>query len=127
MDRPRDQYGRPLARGADPALAVPSVPERTEISGQEAWTTALAYLEQDLPFHAHEVFEQRWKCAPEEERACWQALAQWGAALTHRARGNQRGARQVAIRAQRGLTQSVVIPPMIDVELVSESCADLTR
>ncbi len=51
----------------------------------------------------HEVFEQRWRCCPEQERALWQALAQWGAAITHAARGNARGANQVGSRALAGL------------------------
>jgi hypothetical protein len=127
MNRPRDRYGRPLADGADPAIAVPGVPERTWIASNDAWSDALTYLADDLPFHAHEVFEQRWKCAPEDERACWQALAQWGAALTHRARGNQQGARRIAQRAARGLREAGVIPEVVQVELVLESCADLQR
>jgi hypothetical protein len=127
MNRPRDRYGRPLADDADPAAAVPSVPERVMIESDEAWASALAYLADDLPFHAHEIFEQRWKCAPDDERACWKALAQWGAALTHRARGNTHGARQVAQRAERGLRDATVIPPVIAVDHVLESCAELQR
>lgn len=125
MDRPRDRYGRPLPLDCDPALIVPAVPERDAITGEQAWTEALDYLSQDLPFHAHEVFEQRWRCAPEPERACWQALAQWGAALTHRARGNTRGAHRIAERALHGLQQASVIPPLVDVQRVRESCANL--
>lgn len=127
MERPRDRYGRPLADTSDPATAVPGVPERDAIESGEAWAMALAYLDDDLPFHAHEIFEQRWKCAPDSERACWKSLAQWGAALTHRARGNPRGARQVAKRAARGLADATSIPSVVDVELVLASCADLQR
>lgn len=127
VNRQRDRYGRPLADGADPATAVPSVPERTSIGADEAWSAAMAYLDADLPFHAHEVFEQRWKCAPAEERPCWKALAQWGAALTHRARGNNRGMREVAKRAETGLREAPVIPSIVAQDIVLESCADLQR
>jgi hypothetical protein len=125
MERARDRYGRPLRHDGDPSRIVPGVPERDVITGEQAWTEALDYLSQDLPFHAHEVFEQRWRCAPEDERACWQALAQWGAALTHRARGNTRGAQRVAERALHGLQQATGVPEIVDVQRVSESCADL--
>ncbi len=125
MDRARDRYGRPLPLDCDPALIVPGVPEQDAISNEQAWNDALDYLAGDLPFHCHEVFEQRWRCAPQDERPCWQALAQWGAALTHRARGNTRGAQRVAERALYGLEQAPVVPPIVDVQRVRDSCADL--
>jgi len=118
--RPRDRYGRPLGRGTDPGNAYPSVPDRTVVSASQAWLEALDYVEQDLPFHAHEVFEQRWRCAPQTERALWQALAQWGAALTHDARGNTIGARRIAERARRGLDSATIVEP-IDAGVVTES------
>ncbi len=125
MERARDRYGRPLPHDGDPSRVVPGVPERDAITGEQAWTEALDYLSRDLPFHAHEVFEQRWRCAPESERACWKALAQWGAALTHHARGNTLGAQRVAERALHGVQQATVVPGIVDVQRVSESCADL--
>lgn len=127
VTRQRDRYGRPLGNDADSDEVFPGVVERTFIEASEAWAQALNYLDRDLPFHAHETFEQRWKCAPHDERPCWKALAQWGAALTHRARGNTKGARSVAHRAQHGLLAAPVIPAVVHIELVLESCADLQR
>ena len=126
-ERPRDGLGRPLPREADPSQAVPGVPPRQQISDEEAWAAALAYLDNDMPFHAHEVFEMRWRQAPEPDRAAWQALAQWGAALTHRARGNPVGARRVAARAALVLAQAPHIPSCIDVDRVTSSCGQLMR
>ncbi len=123
MDRPRDRYGRPLPSDAE--FIVPGVCEREFVSSDQAWAEASAYLAQDLPFHAHEVFEQRWRCAPDEERACWKSLAQWGAALTHQARGNRIGAKRIAARALDGLQNAQVIPPVVDLSYVSESCRAL--
>ena len=123
-ERRRDRYGRPLGHGADPGTAYPGVPDRTFISGSQAWLEALAYIEQDLPFHAHEVFEQRWRCAPNIERALWQALAQWGAALTHEARGNAIGARRIAERALSGLDSATIVEP-IDAGVVTKSLSRL--
>ena len=125
-ERPRDALGRPLDPG-DPQ-AFPTVPERGFIDGRDAWAEGLAYLDDGLPFHAHEVFEQRWKCAPPSERDCWQALAQWGAALTQQARGNNVGKQRIAERAKDRLAQarrSSGVPDYVDVESVANSLAQL--
>lgn len=114
----RDRLGRPLLDGD--LAAVPGVPERTDIDASLAWQEATAYLAQGLPFHAHEVLEQRWRCAPRAERLVWQGLAQWAAALTHEARGNATGARAVAERARRtidaGCTSANVLPAGLDAD-----------
>ena len=104
----RDRLGRPVPEGS--AASFPTVPERTSIGADDAWREAIAYLDAGLPFHAHEVFEQRWRCAPEEERRGWQALAQWAAALTHEARGNAVGARRIAQRASMSLDEAGAPP-----------------
>ena len=123
----RDRYGRPLRSPFDPSQVVPDVPERDQIDGLQAWREALGYLEQDLPFHAHEVFEQRWRCAPPDERDLWRALAQWGAARTHLARGNAIGAQRVAERAAHTLAQASVIPAYVDVAWVQRDCTRLAK
>ena len=124
-EQARDRYGRPLRESGKQAF--PGIPERTEISSQEAWDQALTYLEQDLPFHAHETFEQRWRCCPDDEREIWQALAQWGAALTQLARGNRIGARANADKALARLSSAPEIPTPVEVRVVSESLAALVR
>jgi len=126
-ERPRDRLGRPLDVG-DPN-AFPTVPDRAQISAVDAWNEAMDYLQQGLPFHAHEVFEQRWKSCPESERDAWQALAQWGAALTQRARGNETGQRRIASRARDRLIDAQMrnsVPAVINVEQVLQELAQLT-
>ena len=126
-ERPRDRLGRPLPAG-DPR-SFPTVPDREFIESDQAWSEGIDYLERGLPFHAHEVFEQRWKCAPADERETWQALAQWGAALTHKARGNDVGKIRIAQRASDLLqraTAAEAVPPAIDLDRVRESLAQLT-
>ena len=54
------------------------------------------YLEHEMPFHAHETFELRWRCCPDSERALWKALARWAAAITHIERGNRAGSSSIA-------------------------------
>jgi uncharacterized protein len=122
-EQPRDRYGRPLRTSFEDAY--PGVPLRTEIGIIEAWTLASAYLEEDLPFHAHEVFEQRWKCCSGNERQVWRALAQWAAALTHLARGNLVGSKTLAERAKDNLESCMNVPTEIDAVVVFESLGKL--
>lgn len=123
--RPRDVLGRPLPRDADPSIVVPGVADRADISDEEAWTQGTDYLDRGMPFHAHEVFEMQWRQADEPDRLAWQALAQWGAALTHSARGNPEGAARVADRAAANLQAASHVPDCIDVGRVQDSCARL--
>ena len=126
-DRPRDALGRPLARGADPALAAEPVPDITGLTDDEVWATAVAYVDRGLPFHAHEVFEQRWRTCAAGDRDAWRALAQWGAALTHEARGNAEGARRLAERTLDGLVHAARVPRAVDGDRVRASCEELRR
>ncbi|MEV4369934.1 DUF309 domain-containing protein [Nonomuraea sp. NPDC049637] len=87
--RPRDAYGRPLPYGSP---GVDRVPDDYAPTTERALADARRFLAEGLPFNAHEVFEGRWKCAPEEERELWQGLAQICVGLTHLQRGNGRGA-----------------------------------
>ena len=125
-ERQRDSLGRPLPIDADASVVVPSVPVRAELTDEDAWSEAMGYLDAGLPFHAHEVFELRWRLAPDGDRAAWQALAQWGAALTHEARDNMRGASRVARRAVATLDGAAHVPSTIDTVLVRASCVRLS-
>lgn len=100
--RPRDALGRPLPRGAageppaDPPVLAPPA----------ALAEAQRLLDSGQAFAAHEVLEAVWKAAPDEERALWRGLAQLAVGLTHRARGNDRGA---ASLLRRGATTLDVV------------------
>ena len=99
-ERPRDRLGRPLAWDA---AGYPGVEQRASITSAEAVAEARRYLERDLPFHAHEVLEMRWRCCPSAERPLWRGLAQSAAGATHAARGNGVGAVRLAERAQESI------------------------
>jgi len=99
-ERPRDRLGRPLPWDA---TGYPTVPIRADISAEEAIAEARAYLDEGLPFHAHEVLEMRWRCCPADERPLWRGLAQAAAGATHAARGNGVGAARLAERAQESI------------------------
>lgn len=126
-ERPRDALGRPLPFDADPTVISESVADVTPLTDAQVWATAMAYLDRDMPFHAHEVFEQRWRTAAPADRPVWKALAQWGAALTHAARGNVEGARRLAARARDGLAEMNVAPDGVDAERVRASCERLAN
>ena len=99
-ERPRDRLGRPLAWES---IGYPGVDQRASITSAEAVAEARDYLEQALPFHAHEVLEMRWRCCPSAERPLWRGLAQAAAGATHAARGNGVGAARLAERAQESI------------------------
>ena len=68
------------------------VPDDYAPTTSQALSDGRRFLSEGLPFNAHEVFEGRWKCAPDDERELWQGLAQICVGLTHLQRGNGRGA-----------------------------------
>ncbi|MBO4269127.1 DUF309 domain-containing protein [Microbispora triticiradicis] len=98
--RPRDEYGRPLPRGAE---GVPRVPDDYAPGPEEALEQARSLLADGRPFHAHEVLEARWKSGPDEERELWQGLAQICVGLTHLQRGNLSGAAALLTRGSARL------------------------
>jgi hypothetical protein len=123
MTRPRDRLGRPLSDGASDVERAPEVPSITGLTDARVWQVAWSCLQDGLPFHAHEVCEERWRtCAP-ADRALWRALAQWGGAETHAARGNAEGARRLAERALEGLADRRDEDLPLDV--VRERCRSL--
>jgi len=126
-ERPRDRLGRPLPIGTAPEDAAPPVMGVTGLDDAAVWAVAMDYIAQGMPFHAHEVFEQRWRTCHDDDRAAWRALAQWGAAVTHGARGNEEGAVRLATRALETLRAAPRIPVCIDVEVVRASCRDIAR
>jgi hypothetical protein len=110
----RDRLGRPLRGESITADSFPQVPEREYISCQQAWNEITNYLTRELPFHVHEVAEQRWRCAPITEKQLWRACAQMGAARTHEARGNHVGAIRLSERARETLATSDPMSPEVD-------------
>ena len=106
--RPRDALGRPLPYGAAGEERAPEgvvrTPERSLAEAQEL-------LDAGRPFHAHEVFEDAWKSAPEDERQLWRGLAQLAVGLTHAARGNARGAATLLERGAGTIAPYAAAPP----------------
>jgi hypothetical protein len=98
--RPRDRLGRPLPYGSAGVEAVSEDP----LPPGPTIEAARALLAEGRPFAAHEVFEARWKDAPEDERDLWQGLAQACVGSTHHERGNLVGARRLWERARGRLS-----------------------
>jgi hypothetical protein len=122
-ERPRDRLGRPLPVGAE--TDAPPVPSIDGLSDAEVWRLAASLMDEGLPFHAHEVCESRWRESAAHERDLWRALAQWGAARTHEARGNSVGAQRVAARALATLDGADSVPAGVDVAAVRADCRRL--
>lgn len=116
-ERPRDALGRPLPAGSVDEQPVISRPT----SDADAWTRGTQFITGGQPFAAHELFELRWRDVDGPDRQAWQALAKWGAALTHAARGNPTGAASVARGALDLLDTAPSIPDCLDITLVRNS------
>ena len=80
----------------------------------ETLAEAQGFLDQGLPFHAHEVFEDAWKSSVGTERGLWKGLAQLAVGLTHLARGNARGARTLLDRGRTAIAPFDPAPYDID-------------
>jgi malate dehydrogenase (oxaloacetate-decarboxylating) len=106
--RPRDTLGRPLPYGATGEERAPEGVVRTP---EVALAEAQRLLDSGRPFHAHEVLEDAWKTAPDEERQLWRGLAQLAVGLTHAARGNIGGARALLARGAENIQPYEVSPP----------------
>jgi hypothetical protein len=106
--RPRDGLGRPLPYDA---AGVPRQAEGVVRSPDQTLAEAQRLLDIGRPFHAHEVFEDAWKSAPDTERGLWKALAQLAVALTHERRGNAAGAARLYVRATAGLSPYAGLDP----------------
>ena len=106
--RPRDALGRPLPYGAAGEERAPEGIVRTPA---EALAEAQALLDGGRPFHAHEVLEDAWKQAPEEERQLWRGLAQLAVGRTHLLRGNARGGATLLERGAASIEPYGDAPP----------------
>jgi predicted metal-dependent hydrolase len=69
-----------------------------ERTPEETVREAQRLLDDGMPFHAHEVFEDAWKTGPDDEHDLWKGLAQLAVGLTHAARGNTTGAARLLRR-----------------------------
>jgi uncharacterized protein len=106
--RPRDALGRPLPYGA---AGVERAPEGVLRTPDQSLAEAQLLLDAGRPFHAHEVLEDAWKTAPEEERRLWRGLAQLAVGLTHAARGNAQGAATLLERGAGNVEGHAADPP----------------
>ncbi|MUN38061.1 DUF309 domain-containing protein [Actinomadura litoris] len=121
--RPRDAYGRPLPHGVG---GIPTMPDDLHLEPAEALVQAQRLLDDDRPFHAHEVLEAVWKAAAEDERELWRGLAQVAVGVTHLRRGNLKGAQALLSRAADRLEPFTANPPHgIDVDGVVQRVRSL--
>lgn len=99
--RPRDRYGRPLARDATDELPERQEPDEVVDSVDAAFERAVALFDQERFFEAHEFFEWIWKSghvAP-ADRDFWKGVTQVAVGCVHTQRGNAEGALTLLARA----------------------------
>ncbi|GAA2632533.1 hypothetical protein GCM10010399_76090 [Dactylosporangium fulvum] len=100
------------------------MPDDLRVTPAEALEQAQWLLDEDRPFHAHEVLEAAWKAAPDAERELWRGLAQLAVGLTHARRGNSTGAERLLQRAGERIAQYRADPPYdIDIDGLVAFCA----
>ncbi|WP_231328827.1 DUF309 domain-containing protein [Actinomadura graeca] len=87
------------------------MPDDLDMEPDEALVEAQRLLDDDRPFHAHEVLEAVWKAAPEDERELWRGLAQVAVGITHLRRGNVKGAVALLSRSADRLEPYKTAPP----------------
>ena len=74
-------------------------------------------------FDAHEVLEDVWRAAPDEQRKYFQGLIQVAVALHHHSRGNSVGCRSLLARAERNLSAYPKGFGSVDLEALLQSVA----
>ena len=89
-ERPRDEFGRPLPRGAKSRLQLANF---DALSVDENHLLGIDYLNAGNYFGAHEAWETAWRMSKgSEEEEFFKGLSQLGAGYTHYRRGNPIGA-----------------------------------
>jgi hypothetical protein len=127
--RPRDArlldvLGRSPAREA---TGVAAMPDDLNLTPNETLRTAQQLLDQRRPFHAHEVLEATWRCAPQHERELRRGTAPLTVGLAHAHRGNAVGGIQLLQRsAGRIGAHTVDRPHGIDIPVLKQWVKSLT-
>jgi predicted metal-dependent hydrolase len=104
--RPRDEFGRPLPRGAKNRLQLANF---DALSVDENHLLGIDYLNAGNYFGAHEAWETAWRMSKgSEEEEFFKGFSQLGAGYTHYARGNPTGA---CALLSRGLSRIRVYAP----------------
>jgi predicted metal-dependent hydrolase len=81
-------------------------------------------LDEGMPFHAHEVFEDAWKTGPSEEEGLWRGMAQLAVGVTHAARGNLTGAASLLRRGADNIA-TYQDPHELDIDGIRRWAEDL--
>lgn len=107
---------------------MPRIPDDVMLPPLPALAEAQRLLDEDMPFHAHEILEGTWKSCAESERDLWQGLAQLAVGFTHLLRGNRKGALTLLERARNRLNGYRTDPPYgIDVDGLITWCDDVRQ
>jgi predicted metal-dependent hydrolase len=72
-------------------------------ANEHEYLHGIALFNQGRFFDAHEVLEDVWRAAPQDEKKIWQGLIQVAVALHHYSTGNRVGMRSVLVRAMKNL------------------------
>jgi hypothetical protein len=127
--RPRDRYGRPLARDAVDELGDRPDPAEVVGSVDEALREAATLFDQRRFFEAHEFLEWVWKSdqVDSRDRDFWKGVTQVAVGFAHTQRGNDSGAVTLLQRAVRHIAPYPSPYCGIDVEALATAALAVAR
>ena len=121
--RPRDELGRPLARGAENTLQLENY---DSLPLEENHRLGIEHLNAGRYFPAHEAWEAAWKQSKETSEAeFFKGLSQLGAGYTHLLRGNQHGAYTLLRRGAGRIDRYAPAHRGVDVERLAAAALAL--
>ncbi len=120
VQRPRDEFGRPLPAGTPTRLHLADFDAHTV---EENHQLGIDYFNDEVYFGAHEAWETAWKQTKgTADQEFFKGLSQLGAGFTHYQRGNPVGA---ALLMWRGISRVRAYAPHhreIDIEPLVAAC-----
>lgn len=122
--RPRDRLGRPLPRDAEPEMVME---EFTFDDLDAAVDKAVELWDEERFFEAHEVLEEVWHAAPDDDQLFWQGVIQVAVGCCHHQRGNVQGSVSLLRKAAEKLRGYPDVYYGVDVEqlrVYAEGTAD---
>ncbi len=122
VERPRDEFGRPLPAGSVSRLRLEDF---DALSIEENHQLGKRYFNERQFFGAHEAWETAWREARgSKDEEFFKGLSQLGAGYTHYQRGNAHGAQALVRRGLERIAQYGSAHRGIDINTLARDVAE---
>ena len=122
VERPRDEFGRPLPAGSVSRLRLEDF---DALSIEENHQLGKRYFNERQFFGAHEAWETAWrKARGGDDEEFFKGLSQLGAGYAHYQRGNAHGAQALVRRGLGRIAQYGTVHLGIDIEALARVAAE---